>query len=336
MQALLGHRDWSSEVRQLSLVRRLEFLGDVACTSLDHWACADCLQLHPVVFPGITAMKSRQSHTCPRWPQYLPRKMSNQYQFLRSRKCHVDHEIPLYQPHYMQRSHAQLALKYARQPPHQLRKAHKRLLDRLLAPYYREDFCEEDGLGVRRHYRAQPKVKNGRFLLREERTYIPYIPTSPPLILRRINWDVIALGCSFLTVCPHLELLGLWKDDLPWNRRSLSRLGRGIGSAIRGGPGSKACVSCKHCSMDCEVCFEEDYLGQQSFVVRSWQDFGHEGSTLFKKFDFRPSSCHFEEIKEIDPTAYKPGGVRALFEDGQSPHPIVSRGGQGSITITHG
>lgn len=57
----------------------------------------------------------------------------------------MDDELPWDDPHYMQCSHVQLALKYSRQPLGQLDQAHKELLDYLLAPYYREHFCKEEG-----------------------------------------------------------------------------------------------------------------------------------------------------------------------------------------------
>lgn len=319
LRALVG-RDWPSKVRQLSRVERLEFFKGLADVSLDHWACADCVNLHPVDLTNTRVMRARRPYACRKGPRPLLYLSSRQRQFRPPGSFRFATEMPVSEPHYMQHNHIQLALKYTRQV--RLDAGHEQFLNRLLAPHRTKHFSESMYPDVSKHvfcihreYSAWPKVNHGRFLLCERRKYSPYSDRFAKAPLKTVTWDVLALSLSRLAVCSHLRVENICGEGPPSARESregISDWEHVFEGLLNQGPGCKFGLSCPCCPMDCEVRFEEDKRGYQSLVVCAWHDFGHEDSPLLKKLE-GPQFKYFPP-EVANAIVYKHDSVRELFE----------------------
>lgn len=327
LRIIMSGRDWHSEARKLNIITRVPFLYGLTTSLLDHWMCACCYDVKPICFPKSQPPGYKEPHPSAFFIMSddfpLPHIPYNAFQSDVPKSYNMDDEIPGKDPHYMKLSHIQLVLKYSKRFPSGLKKRHKEHLEHLLAPLYKDQVHEEDGRGVRRQFLALPKVKNGRFLLRDERVFTTYDPTKPLLQRNhnRVLWDNLVLGINSVAVCRHLVVRGLRKDGAPPTSRDetrlLSDLARAVASACSLGLGHQISLCCPTCPTNCQVYLAKDQFGYQSFVVQSWHDFGSEVSPRFgATTEF---VCKGLWSGEVHDSSCKSLRIREIFEDGEDP-----------------
>lgn len=306
LRALITH-DWpSADVRQLLPVGRLEFSTTLASSSLDRWACATCSKLKPVSFDDTP--KDLDYDGCKRvwWEPHETR----------------------FEPSYsLQYSHVQLALKYTRKAlPGSV---YEEYLARLMAPHCNQYAPWRDTCGEI-VYEAEPKIVDGRFLLREEWIFFSRdVATRPATTGRDVSFQHVCTEIQHdrLHVCAHLEGRS-GPDGIPESERTRENeaswstdLHRNMRRALKGRSWRRYGFSCPYCPTDCEVCLWglRTRSGCQPFVLRVWKDLGCE-SSMAAQWYVRTNN----HGSALEASYDEPGRVRRAFGPG-TPQKLLPR-----------
>lgn len=263
--------DWEREMDRLSMAEKLDFWTGLAYNLPDRWACADCCRLH--------AVDSSDTPRAPRAP------------------CHPHLSRGIGKHYSIQHYHIQLALKY-----HRLGKSHQKQLGRLMAPY-----ASHSSLGstLKKAYTAEPKIVNGRFVLREEWVFRDRIGRIPRQVL---NYYCVML-------CPHLLLSPIRprSGDVPPSRWASQILCPAMEfeqlvTAAFHAPGVDVYGSCHRCPTDYAILCTDP----RTISFRAWHDFGSHGSS--QDLSWRAHVWTSENTPTGGLTLHHvPGSIRDLF-----------------------
>ncbi|RSL47404.1 hypothetical protein CEP53_009948 [Fusarium sp. AF-6] len=139
----------------LPYIERVDYLANLAKDRVDCWVCDDCVKIHKMHLADRPL--SSVSNIC---------KRNNNQNNNDNTCCHLYRHRKHF---FLTSQHVELALKYTRLGNDKLSWKHKLYLSEILKTRIcRDEMCDVDGLKKDVTCRIQPKVVEGRFLLRTE------------------------------------------------------------------------------------------------------------------------------------------------------------------------
>ncbi|EHK26669.1 uncharacterized protein TRIVIDRAFT_50070 [Trichoderma virens Gv29-8] len=255
-----------------TLEYRLLYLTHLARSLPDRWVCAKCCKLHQAYSWDTPSSRAF----------YLPKCGDGKHWFSEQHsesKSLANHE---YSPSHR---HVELTLKYARLQSQ--KRAHRKHLQRLLAPYHAASqrpgtISVVEGILAQRSF--YPKVVDGRYLLLTVRTYLG------------VRTTISRQSIKFIEICPHLYA---WGNFSLWNDATIA-LDTILYLAFLGPPNTRVSDSCRSCGTDFSV-----QASPERAIVCAWQDLGPEGTVYDPDWE--------AIVRETTNISHRPGSIRELY-----------------------
>ena len=248
------HRDWTSELKQLSPADRVRCLLLIAYDLPDHLACAVCFKLHRVDKRCTPSRYQHGRRSCREpWDRH----------YLTSCYNKLNHSA-----YILVHNHVQLALKYTR-----LSDKNTEYRDALMKPYFFYAPAPQGyllkPLGARDVYydllcTQRPKITCGTFL--HESVWVVRSTDDGPIL-----WSDVS--STMTSVVEEHFLMLLFSDILRLGSRRWRRASPGAESCeyIPAGESCVRAISCPTCRV--EILFQLEY---DVWVIKSWANYGTE------------------------------------------------------------